>query len=131
MSTVFVDTSAFYALLDAADDHHARAREALRELRAREAALVTSSYVLHETVALLQARLGLDAVRGFHRGLAPLLRVVWIDESFHELGMASLVTSGRGVSLTDWTSFEVMRAHGIRHALAFDEDFAAEGFEPA
>jgi predicted nucleic acid-binding protein len=29
----------------------------------------------------------------------------------------------------DWTSFLVMRRHGVRRAFTFDPDFGAEGFD--
>ncbi len=109
MAAVFADTSALYAVLVDTDQSHAVCREALRAIQAGESPLVASSFVLHETVALLQARIGIDAVRRFHEGLAPLLEVVWIDQQLYEKAVASLLASGsRGISLTDWTSFQVM-----------------------
>ena len=40
-----------------------------------------------------------------------------------------MIASGKdGISFVDWTSFVVMREHGIDQALAFDEDFARQGF---
>ena len=35
----------------------------------------------------------------------------------------------RSVSLVDWTSFLVMRRHGVRRAFTIDPGFAIEGFE--
>jgi predicted nucleic acid-binding protein len=35
----------------------------------------------------------------------------------------------RGLSLVDCASFVIMRRYGITRAMAFDEDFAREGFE--
>ncbi len=44
--------------------------------------------------------------------------------------MAVLVAaSRRDVSLTDWSSLEIMRERGIRVAFAFDEHFSQQGFE--
>ena len=40
-----------------------------------------------------------------------------------------LAADKRNVSLTDWTSFEVMRDRGIDLAFAFDPGFAAQGFD--
>ncbi|MBI4729602.1 MAG: PIN domain-containing protein [Acidobacteria bacterium] len=128
--TVLVDTSAFFALLDADDEHHADAAPVWRDLVLADAPLLTHSYVLLETVALLQRRLGLEAVSAFRDDLLHPVRSVWIDEETHERAMAALVASGdRGVSLVDRVSFEVMRARGIRRVFAFDPDFARAGFE--
>lgn len=126
--SVFVDTSAFYALLDRDDANHARARATWLELRQRREPLLTHNYVLVETVALVQRRLGLEAVRALRDALLPLVTVVWVDEALHERALAATIASGRrGVSLVDRVSFEVARLHVCRAAFAFDEDFAAMG----
>lgn len=126
---VFVDTSAFYALLVVDDARHPRAVRVLDRLEAEDAELVTSSLVLQETIALLQVRLGVDAVRRFAEAVVPGLRVEWIGEQGFQAGLTALLAASlRTVSLTDWTSFEVMRRLRIRRAFAFDDDFTAQGF---
>ena len=130
MNDVFVDTSALYALLVENDGNHRAARTAAPALRDSGAGLVTSSFVVLETVALLQARVGVAAVRIFYRDVLPILDVVWVGEELLHRAMAALLASShRGVSLTDWSSFVLMREHGIAHAFAFDEDFTRQGFE--
>ena len=57
--TVFIDTSAFYAVLDRDDSNHPKAKKAWSELLREWAAPLTNNYVLLETAALLQHRLGL------------------------------------------------------------------------
>jgi predicted nucleic acid-binding protein len=52
-------------VLHAGDGYHARAARAFRELLESKQDLVTTSYVLVETTALLQHRFGLAAVRAF------------------------------------------------------------------
>jgi predicted nucleic acid-binding protein len=129
MSLVFADTSALYAFLVAEDENHERAKSILAALRAEAPTLVSSSYVIQETVALLQTRIGVPAVRTFQQIVAPALEVAWIEGALHERAMAALLAAGkRDVSLTDWTSFEVMRDRGIERAFAFDPDFADQGF---
>ena len=58
---IFVDTSALLALLDRDDEFHARAATVIRSLGADDA-LLTHEYVIVETTALAQRRLGLGAV---------------------------------------------------------------------
>jgi predicted nucleic acid-binding protein len=129
MSAVFADTSAIYAFLAAEDEQHERAKAILASLRAEVTSLVSSSYVIQETVALLQARIGIPAVRTFQQMVVPALEIEWVDQSVYQRAMAALLASGRrDVSLTDWTSFEIMRARGIERAFAFDRDFADQGF---
>ena len=129
MSPVFVDTSGLYALMVASDAFHERARAAFGVLRREEARMVTTSYVLVETYALLQRRVGWEAVDALRRRFAPLLDVVWIDEPIHERALDHLQERGAtSVTLVDATSFVVMRARSIGRAFAFDAHFTDEGF---
>ena len=125
---IFVDTSALYALADAADQNHEKARRILEELLDGDEILLTHSYVLVESIALVQHRLGTDAAlrlaesRGFE--------VEWVDAARHAETVRALGTRRRRrVSFVDLVSFGVMRARGIEKAFAFDEDFEREGFE--
>jgi predicted nucleic acid-binding protein len=128
-SRVFVDTSAAYALLDAGDASHARARRAFLLLREREALLVTTSYVLVETCALVSCRLGIAALRDFREGLAPLLDVRWVDAATHDAALDLLFERHKSsLSLVDAASFVVMRRERIDEAFAFDRHFEDEGF---
>lgn len=129
MSRVFADTSALYALLDAGDVYHAKARRGFGRLREREALLATTSYVLVETCALVSRRLGLAALRTFHEELAPLLEVAWVDATVHEAALDLLFQRRRStLSLVDAASFVVMRRDGIDEAFAFDRHFEEERF---
>lgn len=124
---VFVDTSAFLALLDEDDLHHREAAATFRSLT-ETVELVTHNYVHLETLAITRRRLGPAAVAQLTDGLFPMIRTVWVDESLHQVALAAN-RAGRGaVSLVDRVSFEVMRREGIGVAFAFDRDFEAEGF---
>lgn len=127
--TVFVDTSALYALLDADDPMHHDTVEAWRALQEQAEALITSNYVLLETSALVGRRLGLGAVRDLHRSLVPLMRIMWVDEALHDEAMEMLFSAGRRLlSLVGCVSFTVMRRWGIDTAFAFDAHFVEQGF---
>jgi len=127
--SVFVDTSALYAVLDRDDENHSRASEAFAELLP-DTTLLTHSYVVVEATALVQRRLGVDAVRVLVDDVLPAIELVFVDESLHRAGTAALLASAaRDVSLVDWTSFELMRKEGVATAFAFDEDFARHGFQ--
>ena len=129
MSSVFVDTSAILALLVASDNAHAMASAAFTRLSSRQAPLLTTSYVLVESYALLGRRLGSAAVRAFRAEFAPLLRVVWVEEPLHERALDEfLQRSSRTLSLVDVTSFLVMRERRIDEAFAYDRHFDREGF---
>jgi len=71
----FTDTSAFYAVLDRDDENHPQAGRLWKKIIENEFRLVTSNYVIVETVALLQSRIGMEAARVFHEDILPLVRI--------------------------------------------------------
>lgn len=129
MNPIFVDTSAAYAYLVAEDRHHAKAKRAGDALLEKESPLVTHSFVLCEMTALLQSRIGLDAVEQWQRFFVPLFEVIWVDATVYQLGLTQLLSQGRRqVSLTDHISFTLMRQRDITTAFAYDPHFKQFGF---
>lgn len=101
----------------------------LEGMRSGEFSGVTHYGVVLESSALVQRRLGMEAIRELHDGLLCTLRLEWVDETLHTRAVTAMLAAGhRRVSLVDWTSFELMKVKGIRHALAFDSDFDDRGF---
>jgi predicted nucleic acid-binding protein len=126
--SVFIDTSALYALLDERDAHHAEAADCLRRLAGSE--LVTHAFVVVEAAALVGRRLPWAASERLIDGLLPVIDIRTVDEDIHAPAVAAYRRSGSAsVSLVDHTSFALMRALAIRRAFAFDDDFTREGFD--
>lgn len=129
MTRVFVDSSGFYAELDGTDPRHPQAREAFANAQREHWQLITSNYVLHESWAIIQARLGWEAVDAWRDRLVSLCEIVWVTAELHALGEARCRQARqRHLSLTDCTTIELMRRHKIHQAIAFDEHLAREGF---
>lgn len=131
---VFIDTSALYAVLAADDPDHTAAAERwhrlLDQMTAEGTTPVTHCGVVTEISALVQRRLGLAALRALLDDIIPLLDVTWVDARlYREAAVSTLAANQRNISLVDWTSFLVMRSRAISVAFAFDENFAAQGFE--
>lgn len=125
----FVDTSAFYAVMDAGDEVHPAAKSEWQRLLSENAELYTTNYVLIETLALLQSRIGLDAVRLFSEDITPVMRIMWVDSSAHESAVQLLLTATRrDLSFVDCVSFQAMRSRGIRDVFCFDSHFLEQGF---
>ena len=126
---IFIDTSAFYALLDRDDENHQKAKRAWTGMLHSENVLVTSNYVLAETFALLQHQLGIDALRGFQDAIVPLVNVEFVSSERHRSGVSALLSaSRRNLSLVDCVSFEVMRTLEIKTVFVFDLHFEEQGF---
>ncbi len=126
----FADTSFWFSLQERHDRHHRVASALAREQR--RGRVVTSNQVVGETWTLLRRRSGHRASVGFIDRLArlPNLEVVHIDEESEDRAWRWLRQHDeREYSFVDATSFAVMRARGLRSALAFDADFAAAGLE--
>ena len=127
---VFIDTSAIYAVLDRDDANHAGADRSWRQLLEDGSDLLTTNYVLLEVSALLQARIGLPALRTFHEDIVPLLQIDWVSERQHDTAVATVLTADRKkLSIVDCVSFQSMREHGVRSAFCFDRHFREQGFE--
>lgn len=126
---IFIDTSAFLAILNANDQFYPAARQSWVKVIESDSVLFSSNYVLLETTALLQHRFGIEAVRLFESDMLPMVEVYWIDELIHKQAMGALLVANRRVlSLVDCTSFEIMRQFGMDKAFTFDPHFREQGF---
>jgi len=125
---IFLDTSAVYAMADQGDPNHAPALEKFNHILATGEVLCLHSYILVESAALLQARLGLPVALQFLKD-ANVFQIEWVDQILNEKAVRELKRIGiRGISFVDCLSFVVMREKQIKRALAFDPDFTAQGF---
>ncbi len=129
---IFVDTGAWYALMDATDPNHAAALAVYRDLaRGRMGRLVTSDYVLAEAYTLCRFRGGIEPLKRLAALVreSPSLRVLRVSETEYDRALEMmLVREDKRWSFTDCTSFVLMESLAIRDAFAFDENFAQAGF---
>jgi predicted nucleic acid-binding protein len=127
--SVFIDTSALFALLDASDVRHREAARIWAGLLDSDADLVTHNYVIVETAALVQRRMGEKLLEPLFDGLLPLVRIIWIEEELHRRALAAFRSLRMsGPSLVDCVSFEIIRQRGEERAFAFDRHFEEQGF---
>ena len=125
----FVDTSAIIAVLNADDRFHKEAKVIWQRELNIDTSLITTNYVLLETTALLQHRIGLRAVDVFYSEISPVLEIEWVDRDAHHAAMTSVLTSGRRqLSLVDCVSFEVIRRRSVDCCFTFDKHFSEQGF---
>jgi predicted nucleic acid-binding protein len=128
MKRVFVDTSGFYAILDSNDPFHESAVASFERAGEKDWSLWTTNYVVHETCALVQHRLGWDAVDHLLDILLPVCEIEYVDRALHSLGELRCRRERlRRLSLTDCVSLEFMRLRLIAEAIASDDHFTRSG----
>lgn len=129
---IFFDTSAWVALADARERHHPDVMAiARRVVRGEFGRVVSTDYVLDETYTIVRMKLGLEAVRELRDRLRASRNYEIMKVSQDEFDQAlslMLEREDRRWSLTDCTSFLVMRALGIVDALTLDRNFSEAGF---
>ena len=127
MTRVFVDTSGWYAHLNRDQSGHAAIKAALKAHHGR---LVTSNFVVDETLTLIRSRMSWHHAHAFGveiraGGLAELIRVEPADE---DAAWAIFVRYRDHVfSFTDCTSFALMQRLGLSTAIVLDDDFRTFG----
>lgn len=124
---IFLDTSAIYALADGGDPNHGRAKHHFEAILSASTPFLTHNYIIVESLALLQKRLGLAAAHAFAEE-SRHFEIVWIDEETHTEASTRWAKGRRTLSLVDHVSFLVMERLRIDTAFAFDSDFVAAGF---
>jgi predicted nucleic acid-binding protein len=125
---ILLDTSAIYALADRDDENHQEAVRLYQEAIANKEGFVVHNYILVESAALLQRRLGQKIAVQFLRD-AESFTIIWVDEDLHDAARKRLeAPNSAQISLVDAMSFQVMTRHRIVHCLTFDKHFAQEGF---
>jgi predicted nucleic acid-binding protein len=127
---ILVDSSALYAMLDRDDENHPSATAEWGHVLRSDQPLLVTNYIVVETMALVQHRLGMEAVRVFCSDVLPALDLHWITEEDHQHSQNALLAADRRrLSLVDCSSFHVMRNRQVRKAFAFDPHFREQGFE--
>lgn len=131
MKALFVDTAGWMACADAADPAHGKARAARDEALQGGRLLVTTDYVVDETLTLVRIRLGLAAGEAWWAQVEGSSRVRHeaIDAMRAEKARAFFFRHrDKDYSFTDCTSFVVMRELRLKETLTTDRHFTQAGF---
>ena len=130
---IFVDSSAWIALLNPRDQHHDDATAILNDLERQNLQLLTTDYVIDETVTWLSYRVNhpvavqfLDIIE--NSSATGVLTFVAIERDlFQEAERLFRQYDTARLSFTDCTSFAVCQQHNISEAFAFDQHFPMVG----
>ena len=127
LNRIFVDTSAWYAVIDKNDRDHAAA---VTKIQILDRPLVTSNYILDEILTLLKSKLGSSVAVPFGQKLwdqemSAMLRITEEDEE--RAWRIFRQYDDKAFSFTDCTSFALMERLDINAVFAFDDHFLQYG----
>jgi hypothetical protein len=129
---IFVDTSAWLALNDRNDQYHSEAVSKLKIVTKQKIELITSEYVLDESITIIRYRVSHKAAVVFGDSLMNSTIVTVADITEEERFRAWMLFKkydDKELSFTDCTSFALMNKLKLRKAFAFDDHFKQIGFE--
>jgi len=129
--TVFVDTSAFFAIVDKDDCNHEAASEVITRLVNEAAELYTSNFVLSETYTLLRNNVGHSKTVSFINKARSSLKIIHVTEDIEEKAIKIFIKyADKNFSFVDCTSFVVIRDLKLEKAFTFDKHFKQYGLTP-
>ncbi len=130
---IFVDTGAWLALLNQRDQHHHDAVAVFNDLRQQRSRLLTTDYVIDETVTRVRydtnhalSVLFLNRIELLEE--TGVLTMAGIDKNVFEAAKVLFCQyDSVRLSFTDCTSFVICRDNNITEAFAFDQHFSIMG----
>lgn len=131
LEDIFIDTSAWIALVDKDDSHHKEAALSYPPLLKNCRNLITSNLVIAETYIIILNELGHKLAIDFLEKLkaSPRILKVYSNEDTEEEGELILAKYGdQNFSYTDAVSFVIMKRQRIKKAFCFDKHFLIAGF---
>lgn len=132
MTALFVDTPGWVACADRSDAAHDTCRAARDKAMRAGQKLVTTDFVVDETLTQMRVRLGLSVAETWWHQIEGSRRVRWeriSQERFERARELFFRHRDKGYSFTDCTSFAVMRELKLTSALTTDKHFKQMGFE--
>ncbi len=129
MKRLFVDTGAWYALVDKNDPDH---KEAVSFIKNNKIPLLTTNFVFDETITLLRSRMGWSVSKDFGHRLkdSSFVSIVAVrDEDEERAWEIFLKFKDKDFSYTDCTSFAVMERLKLDTAFSFDRHFQTMKFQ--
>jgi len=128
---LFADTAAWYALYDQRAGQHLAARGLFEGLANRRVTFFVTDYIIDETLTLISGRLGHAQAVACGEWLlrSPMVKLIRIDAGqWQDAWEMFRRYDDKDFSLTDCTSFVVMRQHHLVDAFTFDHHFEQMGF---
>ncbi len=128
---IFVDTSAWIAIISPKDKYHLAAKEVYGDLLAQKRHLLISNFIVAETYTHLLWKLGHHKATSFLNIIedATSIKCIWSDQKLEALARDILRRyDDQDFSYTDAVSFALMEQRELTEAFAFDHHFSVAGF---
>lgn len=129
---LFVDTSAWLALNDKNDQYYNEAVGKSLEIKRQRIELITSEYIINESITLIRYRVSHQAAVIFGDSLLSSSIIRIIDVTKEDRVKAWEIFKkykDKELSFTDCISFVVMKNLRLHKAFTFDQHFKQIGFE--
>lgn len=133
MNKLFVDTSGWVSLFIPTETYHAQAADWFKQVQEKSTVLITTNYVITETVALLGSRQRTARPQIFQY-IDSIKQADYVDVIHINLELDSRAWElcksrpDKAWSLVDCSSFVVMQQLSIQAALTTDKHFEQAGF---
>ena len=115
--TIFLDSSFFKGLIDPKDDFYQKASKIWLKLRKESKNLVTSNFIVDETLTLLRSRCNLETAIKFRDLLAEnsqIIKIVRVTVADEGMAWQWFIKDWSKLSFTDCVSFALMKRLGIK-----------------
>jgi predicted nucleic acid-binding protein len=132
MNAVFVDTGGWMACADRSDPAHLACTAARDATLEAGKILITTDFVVDETLTLLRCRLGLAAANRWWQQIDGSARLRWervASDRFERARHLFFQYRDKDLSFTDCTSFAIMRELKVTTVLTTDSHFRQVGFD--
>jgi len=123
---IFVDTGAFIALTDSDDENHEKAKSFYNDVKGKGTKLVTTNFIICETMNYLSAKVSHDVAVVFRENLkkSGRIEIVNIAPPIEDSAFTIFKQyADKDFSFTDCTSFAIMKSLKLNRAFAFDRHF--------
>ena len=132
MNAVFVDTGGWMACADRADPAHVACTAARDATLEAGRILITTDFVVDETLTLIRFRLGLAAANAWWQQIDGSARLRWErveNDRFERARNLFFQYRDKDLSFTDCTSIVVMRELKLKTVITTDRHFHRVGFD--
>jgi predicted nucleic acid-binding protein len=132
MNAVFVDTGGWMACADRADPAHVTCTAARDAMLEAGRILITTDFVIDETLTLIRFRLGLAAANVWWQQIDRSARLRWErveNDRFERARNLFFQHRDKDLSFTDCTSIAVMRELKLKTVITTDRHFQQVGFD--